>query len=94
MREIPEDVREAADAALLQANVKAHMLGEPTDPLECIGMAILSDRDRCLDAVRPLLETMMSAGRCSVNDARGILNAIEGIDPLSGPTPIDIVVPA
>lgn len=77
MREIPEDVRQAADAALLQANVKAHMLGERTDPIECICMAILSDRDRCLDAVRPLLEALLSAGRCSPNDARGILNAIE-----------------
>lgn len=80
MREIPEDVRLAADTALLQANVKAHMLGEPTDPLECICMAILTDRDRCLDAVRPLLTAMLAAGRCSPNDARGILNAVEGAD--------------
>lgn len=42
--DIPEDVWQLAETALLQANTKAHMLAEPTDPLECIARAVLADR--------------------------------------------------
>lgn len=48
--DVPEDVWVAATTALRLENTKAHMLAEPTDPLECIARAILVERQRCVDA--------------------------------------------
>jgi DNA-binding MarR family transcriptional regulator len=44
LSDFPPDVIEAAEAALLAANTKARMLGEATDPIECIAGAIMADR--------------------------------------------------
>jgi len=41
---IPDDVRKLADDALRNGNIKAHMLGVATDPIEVICAAIMADR--------------------------------------------------
>jgi len=61
--DIPQDVWEAAEKALMQANIKAHMLAEPTDPLECISRAIIAakeeEREACAQLAWDIAEGRM-----------------------------------